>query len=59
MAGKTRSKAQREQAKLLEDALKRPGVAAAVEAYERVEAYAPQPVQAVAKGSYATGGNVA
>jgi hypothetical protein len=51
------SNAQQEQEKLLQEALKRPGVAAAVEAYSRVSAYAPTQGQANVKTGYATGGN--
>jgi hypothetical protein len=51
------SKAQREQQKLLAEALKRPGVAAAAEAYGRVEGYAPTQSTLSTKSGYATGGN--
>jgi len=53
------SKAQREQQKLLKEALKRPGVAVAVEAYGRVQAYTPAHSTGTAKSGYATGGNAA
>ncbi len=55
----TTSKAQREQAKLLEEALKRPGVAEAAATYGRVQAYTPTSSALPVKGGYATGGNVA
>jgi hypothetical protein len=57
VAEKTTSKAQREQEKLLEEALKRPGVAAATEAFQRVQAYAPPEGTPITKTGYATGGN--
>jgi hypothetical protein len=53
------SKAQREQQKLLAEALKRPGVAAAAEAYGRVEGYALTQSAPSTKSGYATGGNAA
>jgi hypothetical protein len=51
------SKAQREQQKLLAEALKRPGVAAAAEAYGRIQTYAPTQGTLTTKTGYATGGN--
>lgn len=53
------SKAQREQQKLLAEALKRPGVAAAAEAYGRIQPYAPVQGALTTKTGYATGGNAA
>lgn len=53
------SKTQREQQKLLAEALKRPGVAAAAEAYGRVQTYASTQATLTAKTGYATGGNAA
>jgi hypothetical protein len=53
------SKSQREQQKLLAEALKRPGVAAAAEAYGRVQTYASTQAPLMAKTGYATGGNAA
>jgi hypothetical protein len=53
------SKAQREQQKLLAEALRRPGVAAAAEAYGRVEGYAVTQSTLSTKSGYATGGNAA
>jgi hypothetical protein len=53
------SKAQREQQKLLAEALRRPGVAAAAEAYGRVEGYAVIHGTPSTKSGYATGGNAA
>jgi hypothetical protein len=53
------SKAQREQQKLLAEALKRPGVAAAAEAYGRVESYTLTQSTLNTKSGYATGGNAA
>jgi hypothetical protein len=53
------SKAQREQQKLLAEALKRPGVATAAEAYGRVQTYASAQVTLTTKTGYATGGNAA
>lgn len=53
------SKAQREQQKLLAEALKRPGVAAAADAYGRVEGYALTQSTPNMKSGYATGGNAA
>jgi hypothetical protein len=51
------SKAQRDQQRLLEEALKRPGVAAAAEAYGRVQAYSQIQSTSTVKSGYATGGN--
>jgi len=52
------SKVQRDQERLLEQALQRPGVATAAEAFSRVERYARVSTIAVTKASgYATGGN--
>jgi hypothetical protein len=53
------SKAQREQRRLLDEALKRPGVAAAAEAYGRVQSYSQIQGASTVKSGYATGGNAA
>jgi hypothetical protein len=53
------SKAQREQQKLLAEALKRPGVAAVAEAYGRIQIYTPAPGTLTTRTGYATGGNAA
>jgi hypothetical protein len=53
----TSSKVQRDQQKLLEEALKRPGVAVAAEAYGRVQTYAQIQGTSTVKSGYATGGN--
>jgi hypothetical protein len=56
----TDSKAQREQEKLLAEALKRPGVAAVAETYREVQAYTLAVSTPVTiKTGYATGGNIA
>jgi hypothetical protein len=54
---KKTSKAQRDQQRLLDEALKRPGVAAAAEAYGRVQSYAQTQGASTVKSGYATGGN--
>ncbi len=49
---------QKEQQRLVEDARKQPGVAAAIEVFTAASKYAPAPVAAPPAGlSYATGGN--
>jgi hypothetical protein len=53
----TTSEAQREQQKLLAEALKRPGVAVAAEAYARIQVHAPATGSVTIKTGYATGGN--
>jgi hypothetical protein len=56
----TTSKAQREQEKLLAEALKQPGVATVAETYREIEAHTvaiSAPV--TTKTGYATGGNIA
>jgi len=53
----SKSKAQRDQQKLLAEALKRPGVAAAAQTYGRVEGYALTQSALNTKSGYATGGN--
>lgn len=53
------SRAQREQQKLLAEAMKRPGVAAAAEAYGRVNGYALAQNTLSIRSGYATGGNAA
>jgi hypothetical protein len=50
--------AQQDQQRLLDEALKQPGVATAIEAYGRLQQYTIQGV-VVAPPSYATGGNAA
>jgi hypothetical protein len=55
----SKNKPQREQQKLLAEALKRPGVAATAEAYGRVEGYALTQSAPSTKNGYATGGNAA
>jgi hypothetical protein len=56
----TVSKAQREQEKLLAEALKRPGVAAVAETYREVQAHTVAVSAPVTmKTGYATGGNIA
>lgn len=53
------TKAQRDQQKLLREALKRPGVAVAAATYARAQAHTPNSGTAPTKSGYATGGNVA
>jgi hypothetical protein len=53
------SMAQRDQQKLLREALKRPGVAAAAATYARAHAHTPNVGTPSTKSGYATGGNVA
>ena len=49
---------QKEQAKLVEEAIGQPGVATAVEVYSAASQYVPTPVaQPFDAGAYATGGN--
>jgi hypothetical protein len=56
----TTTKAQREQQKLLAEAMKRPGVAAAAETYRSVQVHAAAvSTSATARTGYATGGNIA
>jgi hypothetical protein len=56
---KQQNQPQREQQQLLAEALKRPGVAVALEVYGRVEQYAePAPTAPLARGGYASGGNI-
>jgi len=50
---------QEEQEKLVEEAMQQPGVATAIEVFAVASQYVPLPVaQPVARGSYATGGNL-
>jgi hypothetical protein len=51
------SEAQAEQDRLLKEALKRPGVAAALAVYESVQKYVPAPAAPPRSVSYSTGGN--
>ena len=55
----SKAERQKEQAKLVKEALKQPGVATAVEVYSGASQYVPLPVaQPFDGGSYATGGNL-
>ena len=57
MADKDSTATQKEQEKLLEEALKQPGVADAAETYGRLGQYAPMVPQPLVHSGYAVGGN--
>jgi hypothetical protein len=54
----SKAKRQKEQAKMVERAMKQPGVATAMEVYSGASQYVPVPVaEPFDTGAYATGGN--